>query len=112
MLLIYWKDLILKSRIKENSGTNEICFASSPDKLAELLKDPKYSRLIVDLSSQSDLVSAIQGLLRPNLESIAVISHVDLKAKSSAQEAGFRMIIPRSVFVQELKRFLDLQNPL
>jgi hypothetical protein len=117
MLLIYWKDLILKSRIKENAGNTEISFASSSNKLCEFLADPKYTRLIVDLSTQSnsmgaDFIEAIKPLLRPELESIAVISHIDLKAKSLAQDAGFRMIIPRSVFVQELKHFLDIENKL
>ena len=112
MLLIFFKDLILKSRIKEAASGKEIIFAKSADELSALLKNPKFTRLIIDLSSNPDLIEKIKPALHDRLESIAVISHVDIKSHKSAQEAGFRMVIPRSKFVNELNILLDCDYPL
>ncbi len=107
MVIFFFKDLILKSRIKETAGGHEIAFARSVDDLKEQLQNPKFTRLIVDLSMGSQLAAEIQPALRDGLESIAVISHVDLDAHQAAEDAGFKLVMPRSSFVKELPALLQ-----
>lgn len=107
MVIFYFKDLILRSRIREVAGNIEVTFAKSIQDLGLLLNDSKYTRLIVDLSTGSTSAAEIQPLLRIGLESIAIISHVDLDSHRAAQDAGFSSIMPRSRFVNELPALLQ-----
>lgn len=108
MLIFYFKDLILKSRIRETAGQQSVTFAKSVTELAELLKNPAYSGVVADLSADAKLAAEFKSVLREDLNSIAVISHVDLDTQKAAIEAGFKTVMPRSRFINELPDLLSV----
>ena len=109
MIALYWKDLMLKSRIKEHALARgiDLKFAKTFEELATFLKDNKVKRLIVDLSSGAEFASSFAPILQANLESFGVIAHVDTATQQAALQAGFSKVIPRSVLVRDLAELID-----
>lgn len=108
MIILYWKDLMLKSRIKEHALAREIelKFVKNIGELAILLQDKAAKRLIVDLSAGPEFASAFASILTPEIESFGVIAHVDLDTQKAAKEAGFSQVIPRSALVKNIAEII------
>lgn len=111
MILIYWKDLLLKSRIKEcaQAISATILFAKNPDELDQLLTEHQQNikRVIVELNAGPEIARALAAKINRRCDSVGVISHVDIETQTAAQDAGFTKVIPRSKFVQDLERLLS-----
>ena len=108
MTILYWKDLMLKSRIKENALARgiELKFAKNLEEIVALSKNSEHKRLIVDLSSGSEFAKSFKNLLSGFEQSIGVIAHVDQETQKVALEVGFTSVIPRSVLVRDLEKLL------
>jgi hypothetical protein len=109
MILLYWKDLLIKSRIKEfaQARSIELKFARNLEEVSATVGAGQVKRLIVDLSAGPAFAQQFAGIVGAEFESIGVVAHVDLETEKAAIAAGFTQVIPRSALVKNLDGHLQ-----
>ncbi len=104
-------DLIFSTKIFSTAKSLgvEALGARNPEVLATRLADPEVSRLIVDLNSAGVNVTEMirhAKSLRPELQVIAFLSHVQVELAEQARQAGADLVLPRSAFTARLPELL------
>jgi glycine oxidase len=107
------RDILFRSRIDAAAQAVgvEVAYASDLEQAARRCRELSPAAIFVDLSDAAFPASPVLNAMRTATDAlpsqmVGFASHVDLKALSSAREAGFNVVVSRSEFTSRLAEFL------
>lgn len=105
------RDILFRSRIDAAAQALavEVAYASTLEQARARLTELKPTLIFVDLSDAEFTPARVHDELRDSLNNARLIgfaSHVDVKALSSATDAGFTSTLSRSEFTARIAEFL------
>jgi len=113
LVLAAVSDFLFSTRINEAArelGMEVYFLRRQNEAFREFTVKPEL--MIVDLNNTMlDTIELITKMKRdPELSSVPILgylSHVQLQLKQKAEQAGCSLVVPRTVFADKLKRFLE-----
>ena len=86
MIIVYWKDRMLKSRIKVHAlaSSIDIKFAKNLEELKTYIESATIKRIIVDLTAGPEFANSFAAILNQGVESWGVIAHRPRYTRSSS----------------------------
>jgi uncharacterized protein YbjT (DUF2867 family) len=110
-------DLLFGSRVQGalTAAGHEVELIADERRLAERLSDPAAPAadvLLVDLTNEdlngaAVLESLIGGQNLAGMRTLAFYSHVDVRARERAEQAGFDLVVPRSRMAREGPQLIE-----
>ncbi|MDZ4784580.1 MAG: hypothetical protein SGJ02_00755, partial [bacterium] len=112
-ILVFIKDMVLKSKITEYSSSRgiSISYQSNWENFKEVLNSASVSKIILDINLLGDdnLAGKLSWILEnaPKVEIIGFCSHINKELFEIAQETGLKTVLPRSKFFTNLETWIN-----
>lgn len=114
MILAIVDDLMFRAKLEAAAAHLGTPLTIAGDAEPALRPGQGWSRVLIDLNlSGGDALAMIRSLrhAHPDIPVIGYCAHVQHDLQQQALEAGCATVLPRSAFVQQLRKLLSIGTP-